>query len=75
MCFFKGLHKSGNRMPVIIRPENYAEWLDPGVNDVNRSHTLVGPYPENLMESYPVSKRINSSGNEGPTLLERVEIE
>jgi putative SOS response-associated peptidase YedK len=35
-----GIH---NRMPVIIRPENYAEWLDPGVNDINRLHALTGP--------------------------------
>src|ERR1035437_2935557 len=63
-----------NRMPVIIRPENYAEWLDPGLNDVNRLHTLIGPYPESDMEAYPVSKRVNSPANEGHELLERVDI-
>ncbi|MBS1229792.1 MAG: hypothetical protein H6R17_3069 [Proteobacteria bacterium] len=44
-----------NRMPVIIRPENYAEWLDPNANDVNRLHALSAPYPESDMVAYPVS--------------------
>ncbi len=64
-----------NRMPVIIRPENYAEWLNPSVNDVNHLHTLTGAYQDNFMESYPVSNRVNSPANEGPALLERVEIQ
>jgi len=62
-----------NRMPVIILPENYAEWLDPGANDVNRLHSLIGPYPENFMEAYPVSKRVDSPANDGAELLTRVE--
>ena len=62
-----------NRMPVIIRPENYSEWLNPGVTDVNQLHALIGPYPENFMEAYPVSKRVNSPANDGAELLARVE--
>jgi len=60
-----------NRMPVIIHSENYAEWLDPTVTDVSRLHTLIGPYPEQFMEAYPVSKMVNSPANEGMELLER----
>jgi len=62
-----------NRMPVIVKPENYAEWLDPDVNDVNRLHTLIGPYPENFMKVYQVSQGINSTANDGAELLVRVE--
>jgi len=54
-----------NRMPIIIPVENYAEWLDPAVTDINRLHTLIGPYPEQLMEAYPVSKKVNNAANEG----------
>lgn len=62
-----------NRMPVIISPDNYAEWLDPTVTDINRLHTLIGPYPDSSLEVYPVSKRVNSPANEGAELLARVE--
>jgi putative SOS response-associated peptidase YedK len=60
-----------NRMPVIIQPEHYAEWLDPAVTDVSRLHTLIGPYPEQLMEAYRVSKMVNSPANECVELIGR----
>lgn len=62
-----------NRMPVIVRPESYAEWLDPSVNDVNQLHTLITPYPENEMEAYAVSEQVNSPANEGAVLVQRVQ--
>ena len=62
-----------NRMPVIVRPENYAAWLDPGVNDVNQLHNLITPYPENEMEAYAVSEHLNSPANEGAELVQRVQ--
>lgn len=61
-----------DRMPVIIAPENYAEWLDSTVNDVHRLHTMISPYPECSMEAYPVSKRVNSPADEGVELVERL---
>jgi putative SOS response-associated peptidase YedK len=30
------------------------------------------PYPERFMEAYPVSRSVNSPGNEGTELVERV---
>jgi len=64
------IHK---RMPVIILPEHYSEWLDPDVTDVNRLHTMIGPYPDNFMEAYPVSARVNSPLQEGPELVAKIE--
>lgn len=61
-----------NRMPAIISPENYAAWLDPGLSDVEALQGMLGPYPERLMEAYPVSRKVNSPANDGVELVERV---
>lgn len=63
-----------NRMPVIVRPEQYSEWLDPDVTDINRVHAMIGPYAGNFMEAYPVSTRVNSPLHEGPDLVVKIEI-
>jgi len=63
-----------NRMPAIIHPEVYTAWLDPEVSDVEVLQGMLAPYPERLMEAYPVSKKVNSPANDGPELVERVEV-
>jgi len=61
-----------DRMPVIISPENYTDWLNPSVTDMTRLHSLIAPYPQRFMEAYRVSTRVNSPANEGIELIERV---
>lgn len=61
-----------NRMPVIVRPEDYGRWLDPGTDDVAELQAMIGPYPERLMEAYQVSRKVNSPANDGPELIERI---
>jgi len=59
-----------NRMPAIISPEKYATWLDHELADIEVLQGLIGPYPERLMEAYPVSRKVNSPMNDGPDLVE-----
>lgn len=59
-----------DRMPVIVSPANYAEWLDPALTDVAHLQSMVGPYPERLMAVYPVSTFVNSPAHEGVELVE-----
>jgi putative SOS response-associated peptidase YedK len=59
-----------NRMPVIIRPEHYVAWLDPGLTDVETLQGMVTPYPERFMEAYRVSRKVNNPANDGPDLIE-----
>lgn len=59
-----------NRMPAIIRPQDYELWLDPNLADVERLQAMVGPYPERLMEAYPVSRKVNRPATDGPDLIE-----
>ncbi len=59
-----------DRMPVIIRPEDYAAWIDPSLNDIIRIQSMARPYPERLMEAYPVSRKIDSPQYDSPDLIE-----
>jgi len=47
-----------DRMPVVVRAEDYAKWIDPetAVTDVRR---LVEPYPTDAMRAWEVSLLIN----------------
>lgn len=48
-----------DRMPVILHPESYDLWLDPGMQNVAEISELLKPYDPHLMRCYPVSTRIN----------------
>jgi putative SOS response-associated peptidase YedK len=58
-----------NRMPVILAPDDYALWLDPGVQDVEPLKALLRPYPPEQMEAYPVSQMVNSPANDDPACV------
>ena len=53
-----------DRMPVILDPDGYDLWLDPGMNDVGAVSELLKPYDARLMRCYPASTRINSVVND-----------
>src|SRR5581483_8145638 len=57
------------RMPVIIPKEIEDLWLDSTVQDVEVMRNLLKPYPAEEMEAYPVSKRVNSPGNNSPECI------
>jgi len=54
-----------DRMPVILGKETVAAWLDSQA-DQGILQAILGPYPDALMEAYPVSSRVNSPRNNGP---------
>jgi putative SOS response-associated peptidase YedK len=47
-----------DRMPVILDPDNYDLWLDPGMRDVAAASELLKPCDTRLMRCYPVSTLI-----------------
>jgi len=51
-------------MPVILDPDAYDLWLDPGMKDVSAASELLKPFDARLMRSYPVSSRINHVAND-----------
>jgi putative SOS response-associated peptidase YedK len=62
-----------NRMPVILRPEDYDLWLDPGITDPARVAGLLRPYDARLMRKYPVSDFVNRADNEGPECAREID--
>jgi putative SOS response-associated peptidase YedK len=46
-------------MPVILDPDSYDLWLDPGMSDAAAASDLLKPYDARLMRCYPISTRIN----------------
>ena len=58
-----------HRMPVIMPPESHELWLNEEA-DRDELLALLQPYPADLMESFPVSTRVNRGGVEGADLIE-----
>ena len=59
--------KIHNRMPVIVRREDYARWLDPKVKDYDKLMDILAPYPAEEMIAYPVSARSTTSATTAPS--------
>jgi putative SOS response-associated peptidase YedK len=62
-----------DRMPLVLPPDRWAEWLDPAREDVE---ALIEPTPPQLVEALelrPVSTAVNNVANNGRELLARAE--
>jgi putative SOS response-associated peptidase YedK len=59
-----------DRMPVILRPEDYDLWLDSGVRSAERLLPLLRPYPGEEMTTYAVGLMVNSPSNDSPRCVE-----
>ncbi len=53
-----------NRMPVILDPDSYDLWLDPGMKDVTAVSELLKPCDARLVRWYPVSTWVNHVAND-----------
>jgi putative SOS response-associated peptidase YedK len=63
-----------DRMPVIIDPDSYDVWLDPGMSNVDAASELLMPYDARQMRCYPVSTRINHVANDDEECSRPVEV-
>src|SRR5262249_43347037 len=57
-------------LPVLLRPGDFAAWLDP-LGSPAGLQALLRPYPAEGMEARAVSRRVNSPRNEGPECWRR----
>ena len=62
-----------DRMPVILEPEDYDLWLDPGFTDLDTLTAMLKPFDAVLMKCYPVSTLVNSPANDNPGCAAEVE--
>lgn len=60
-----------DRMPIILRREDEARWLDKSLNDTESLLSLLVPYAADEIEVYPVSRRVNAPVVDDPSLLVR----
>jgi len=62
--------KLHDRMPAMLLPEEEELWLDREMPP-EEALKLIRPYPDELLEIYPVSTSVNNVRNNDPSLLER----
>jgi len=56
-----GVH---NRMPAILKSEEYELWLDPGVTNVALVADTLKPFDSRSMKKWPVGTRVNQAEND-----------
>lgn len=61
-----------NRMPVILPPGVYEQWLSPEDRKPDQLNGLLVPYPPDEMVAFPVSKMVNSPEYDAQELIKPV---
>lgn len=61
-----------NRMPVILRPEDEAAWLNRNNEDTQLLTSLLQPYSASEMRAYPVSPLVGNVKNDLPECIEQM---
>jgi putative SOS response-associated peptidase YedK len=61
-----------NRMPVILRLEDEATWLDTSRTSFAQAKSVLQPYPDELMDAHDVSPIVNSAKYDGPECIQPV---
>jgi putative SOS response-associated peptidase YedK len=59
-----------DRMPVILDPKDFDVWLDPALEDRERLQPLLVPFESGPMETFPVSRAVNSPVHDAPDCVE-----
>lgn len=68
------IHNSKKRMPVVLPQDGWNAWLQPQLSRED-IYSLLQPCTDNIMEGFPVSKRITTRGLDTnvPEVTERVD--
>lgn len=61
-----------DRMPVMLDHSEEQTWLSGIAGEELQG--LLDPYPADELRAYPVSKRVNSPGNDSPDVVEEIDI-
>ena len=64
-----------NRMPVVVHPKAWPEWLGEEPAEETRLKSLLAPYPSGGMISWPVSARVGNVKNNDPSLIEPIALQ
>jgi putative SOS response-associated peptidase YedK len=58
-----------DRMPAILEPPDWEEWLDLAMTDVGGLLSMLKPADDGVLDSWRVSTAVNSVRNDGPELV------
>lgn len=58
-----------DRMPMVVRDEDWAAWLDPHSTDALAAAALLSTPASDRIETYKVATSVNSVRNNGPDLI------
>jgi putative SOS response-associated peptidase YedK len=58
-----------DRMPMVIAPDHWADWLNPGNSEPGQLQATMLPAMAGGLTSHPVSTAVNSVRNNGPELI------
>ena len=61
-----GIH---DRMPVILSDDDVSQWMNPDEQDPAQLQPLLKPCPSEWLETYEVSRAVNSPANNSPDVL------
>ena len=62
-----------HRMPIIVPPQAYSQWLDPTLTDPDQVLPLLNSDIYQNLSSYPVSSQVNSPTNDSDECIQAVE--
>ena len=62
-----------DRMPVLVPPTRWHEWLDPDNADLDMLRALMVPAPDDLLAMHPVSTSVNHVRNKGADLIDEID--
>jgi putative SOS response-associated peptidase YedK len=63
-----------DRMPVLLHPKDWEQWLDPSQHDSESLTQLLLPWGDQDLVATPVSKRVGNVRNNSKELIEAVEL-
>jgi putative SOS response-associated peptidase YedK len=63
-----------DRMPVILSPAHFRDWLDASISGTGAAATYLGPYPAEEMEAVPVGTHVNNPRNNDAACLTRLTV-
>ncbi|WP_421773734.1 SOS response-associated peptidase [Gracilimonas sp.] len=63
-----------DRMPVILHPSEFDDWLNPENDDPNYLKDFLKPYPDDGIEEHIVSKAVGNVRNNEPGLIEKADL-
>lgn len=61
-----------DRMPVILKPEDEKDWLNPSTNDPAYLQQYLKSFDSEQMEAFEVSTDLNSTKNNSPNLIQQI---